>query len=221
MTAICTDLERNGVIGSVNRGSNSGGTLYVCAAFRPIGAIRGCVKFGEHVGWLVFIQPEPLVCDEGWNDMGVLMRTVAGMVALAGAGLLAGCGHEIGVTARSTLPVYSVDVQGGAKLCTVPAVSLEAGKTAAASITVGNDGGWCGLLIHQDGPKPYDAGLLTTRPTHGTVTIHSVGDNTRIDYVPDARYTGPDSYVVSLLPGSPVLRVTVTVVPPGTPPAKS
>jgi hypothetical protein len=147
--------------------------------------------------------------------MSVLKRAVAGLVTLAGVGLLAGCAHELGAPARSTLPVYSVDLQGGAKLCTVPSVDLTAGKTVAAAITVGNDGGWCGVSVHQDGPKPYDAGLLTSRPTHGTVTIHSVGDNTRIDYVPDRGYSGPDSYTVSLLPGSPVLRVTVTVVPPG------
>jgi hypothetical protein len=153
--------------------------------------------------------------------MSVLMRTVAGAMALAGAGLLAGCGHELGGPARSTLPVYSVDVQGGARLCTVPPVNPAAGQTVAAAITVGNDGGWCGVPVHQDGPKPYDAGLLTTRPTHGTVTIHSVGDNTRIDYTPDARYAGPDSYVVTLLPGSAVLRVSVTVLPPGAPAPKS
>ena len=148
--------------------------------------------------------------------MNVLMRTVAGVAALAGAGLLlAGCDHGPGAPSRSGLPVYSIDMQGGAKVCTVPAVSLAAGQTAAAAITVGNDGGWCGILVHQDGPKPYDAGLLMTRPPHGTVTIHSVGDNTRIDYVPDARYAGPDSYVVSLLPGSAGLRVTVTVLAPG------
>jgi hypothetical protein len=44
------------------------------------------------------------------------------------------------------------------------------------------------------------------------VTVHSVGDSTRIDYVTDRGYAGPDSYSVNLLPGSAALKVDVTVV---------
>ena len=76
---------------------------------------------------------------------------------------------------------------------------------------VGNTGGWCGLSVHQAGPKPYDAGLLTGRPAHGSVTIHEVGDNTRIDYVPDRGYVGPDNFRVKLLPGDAVLQIAVEV----------
>jgi hypothetical protein len=49
------------------------------------------------------------------------------------------------------------------------------------------------------------------------VYIHAVGDFTRIDYTPDKGYVGPDSYQVTFLPRLPVLTVTVTVTPPGTP----
>jgi hypothetical protein len=148
---------------------------------------------------------------EGKYDMSVMKRAAAMVTVLAGTAVLAGCAHN-GPTARRGLPVYSADVSGAAKLCNTPSVSLAAGKPTTAAIKVGNDGGWCGVSVQQDGPKPYDAGLLTARPEHGTVTVHSVGDSTRIDYVPDRGYAGPDSYTVNLLPGSATLKVDVTVV---------
>jgi len=148
---------------------------------------------------------------EGGYDMSVMKRAVAMATVLAGTAALVGCAHN-GPVARSGLTIYAADVSGAAKLCESPSVSLTAGKSTAAAIKVGNDGGWCGVSVHQDGPKPYDAGLLTARADHGTVTVHSVGDNTRVDYVPDRCYTGPDSYTVNLLPGSAALKVNVTVV---------
>ena len=104
-------------------------------------------------------------------------------------------------------------MQGGARECTTPRINPAAGQTADATMQVGNDGGWCALSVRQDG-KPYDAGLLTSRPAHGTVLIHAVGDTTRIDYTPDRGYTGSDSFTVSLLPGQAAVRVAVTVTPP-------
>ena len=32
------------------------------------------------------------------------------------------------------------------------------------SMKLANDGGWCGLPAHQEGPKPFEAGLLAARP---------------------------------------------------------
>lgn len=75
---------------------------------------------------------------------------------------------------------------------------------------VGNDGGWCAIHVQQDG-KPYKAGLLTQTAEHGTVFIHPVGDDTRIDYTPAPGYVGRDNFVVQLIPGNPTIRVTVTV----------
>jgi hypothetical protein len=149
---------------------------------------------------------------EGKYDMSVKKRAVAMAAVLAGTAVLAGCAHNGPNTAGSRLAVYAADTTGAAKLCETPNISLTPGKSTAAAIRVGNDGGWCGLTVHQDGPKPYDAGLLTARPEHGTVTVHSVGDNTRIDYVPDRGFAGMDSYSVNLLPGSATLKVAVTVV---------
>jgi hypothetical protein len=111
----------------------------------------------------------------------------------------------------STAREYQIDQVGGAKLCTAPKLTLTDGKTTDATIAVGNDGGWCAISVTQTGPKPYDAGLLTGKPAHGKVYIHTVGDDTRIDYTPDANFAGADAYTVSLLPGSPVLHVAVTV----------
>jgi len=93
----------------------------------------------------------------------------------------------------------------------VPKVSLAPGKVTPVAMQVGNDGGWCGISVALDG-HPYAAGLLSTPATHGRVHIHPVGDNTRIDYTPDRGFIGSDSFIVTLLPGRPVLRVGVTVV---------
>jgi hypothetical protein len=109
--------------------------------------------------------------------------------------------------------VYAADVNGGARQCTVPKPTLTAGKVTDVAMTVGNDGGWCGISVALDG-KPYGPGLLTQAAQHGTVFIHEVGDATRIDYTPDPHFTGSDSFVVTLLPGDAGVRTSVTVVSP-------
>jgi hypothetical protein len=106
--------------------------------------------------------------------------------------------------------LFASDFQGAAKSCTVPKPSLSVGKETAATMTVGNDGGWCAISVADDG-KPYATGLLTEQPAHGNVYVHPVGDETRIDYTPDVGFAGSDAFVVRLLPGSPVLRVSVKV----------
>jgi hypothetical protein len=40
-----------------------------------------------------------------------------------------------------------------------------------------------------------------------------VGDNTRIDYTPDAQYRGADSFAVRLIPGDATISGSVTVAP--------
>ncbi len=134
-------------------------------------------------------------------------------VAAAAAALLAGCTPEPAPVAVSTTRVYAIDLTGGAKSCKVlPEKPLLApGKTTLVAMTVGNSGGWCAVTVAQAGPNPYDAGLLEARPAHGTAYIHTVGDNTRIDYTPSSGYAGPDAFTVSLIPGNPTLRVAVTV----------
>ncbi|HEX2940611.1 MAG TPA: Ig-like domain-containing protein [Rhodopila sp.] len=124
--------------------------------------------------------------------------------------MLQGCAQKAAAPG-STTRIYAADVQGGAKQCSVPKLDLSAGKTTEAAMNVGNDGGWCALTVHQPGPKPYDAGLLTSRAAHGSVLIHQVGDDTRIDYTPDRGFAGTDSFTVKLIPGDASIHATVTV----------
>ncbi|MGD0108129.1 MAG: hypothetical protein ABSC06_29460 [Rhodopila sp.] len=128
--------------------------------------------------------------------------------------LLAGC-SKTEVSTGPALRVYAADLTGGAKLCDAPKLQPVAGLGSEAPLIVVNDGGWCGIRVHQEGPKPFEAGLLTTRPNHGTVLIHEVGDDTRIDYTPDRGFAGNDAFVVKLIPGNATIDVGVTVTAPG------
>lgn len=133
---------------------------------------------------------------------------LAGVAMIGLAVLLQGCAPQARPASGTRL--FATDFAGGAKSCNVPKVSPAAGKETPAAMTVGNDGGWCGITVDNNG-HPYSAGLLTDRPEHGQVYIHSVGDATRIDYTPAKGYAGPDKFTVRLLPGNAVVRATVTV----------
>ena len=106
--------------------------------------------------------------------------------------------------------LYAIDQTGGAKSCIAASTQLIDGKPANIPMSVGNDGGWCGVtLVRADGP--YSAGLLTARPAHGRVYIHTVGSVTRIDYTPAAGYSGTDSFTVKMVPGDATASISVTV----------
>jgi hypothetical protein len=138
-------------------------------------------------------------------------RSLAWVALLLTGALLQGCAQTAGGPGGSRQRVFAADLANGAKSCEVPKISPTAGQTSEAAVKMVNDGGWCGLPVHQDGPKPYDAGLLTARPAHGTVLIHRVGDETRIDYTPDRGFAGTDGFSVKLVPGDATVRVGVTV----------
>jgi hypothetical protein len=143
----------------------------------------------------------------------VVCRAVG--VPLAASALLAGCAQPAPPAVAPAI-VYSVDLQGGARVCTAPQqLVLAQGKTTTAQIVVRNDGGWCAIAVAEPGPMPtpYGAGLLAERPAHGKVYIHPVGRETRIDYTPAPGYAGPDRFAVQLLPGAGTLQVAVTVQP--------
>jgi hypothetical protein len=129
------------------------------------------------------------------------------------AGLLQACSNG-GGPAASRQRVYAADLAGAAKVCEAPDIAPQAGAATAATIKLVNDGGWCGLRLRQAGTKPFDAGLLTSRPNHGSVLIHEVGDDTRIDYTPDRSFAGNDSFSVKLIPGEETIKVAVTVTAP-------
>jgi hypothetical protein len=144
------------------------------------------------------------------NAMGHVAGTALLVIGLA----LAGCSKDHDSVAGSTLRVYAADINGAAKVCEVPKVAPVAGASSETVITVANDGGWCGIPVHQDGPKPFNAGLLKTRAVHGDVLIHEVGDDTRIDYTPDRGFAGKDAFSVKLIPGDATVRVAVIVTAP-------
>jgi hypothetical protein len=133
-----------------------------------------------------------------------------GMSIAAMAMLLQACAQQ-GPAAPGTR-IFASDMAGAAKVCTVPKVSPAAGQQTPVTMQVGNDGGWCGITV-SNGGRPFSAGLLTTEPAHGKVLNHTVGDNTRIDYTPDAQYRGPDAFAVRLIPGNATVSVSVTVAP--------
>lgn len=143
------------------------------------------------------------------------MRSATLWAVLALPALLAACAKPPGPAAvtASRLPVYAVDLQGKAALCTVPndQPRLTDGQQTEIAMTVGNDGGWCGASVSKPGPEPFDAGLLTARPANGRARVQSVGDYTRIDYIPDPGFVGTDSFTVRLLPGSTSVKLNVTV----------
>ncbi len=139
---------------------------------------------------------------------------VPGGVLLLTSLLLSACAQNRAGPAGSTLRVYAADLAGAAKVCDVPSVNPVAHARTEVPVKLANDGGWCGIHVHQDGPKPFDAGLLTARPSHGNVLIHAVGDETRIDYTPDRGYVGGDTFVVRLIPGDASIRAAVTVTKP-------
>jgi len=153
-----------------------------------------------------------LQTDHAPRPVPVRPRVAAALALLA---LLAGCAAPPKPRPTGPAPrLYAIDLQGAAKLCKVAPVKLEAGKTVAATMTVGNDGGWCAITVHRTeagAPEPYAAGLLTARAEHGRVYIHTVGADTRIDYTPVAGYAGPDQFTVSLLPDGAAIQVSVTV----------
>lgn len=149
------------------------------------------------------------------------MRHALLWASLAAPVLLAACANKPeSLVARSTRPIYAIDLMGGAKLCNVPdEPKLVDAQQTEVAMTVGNDGGWCGVKVSRPGPAPFDAGLLVARPAHGRVQVRAVGDWTRVDYTPDPGFVGNDSFTVRLLPGSTTLRVNATVQGVGQPAA--
>jgi hypothetical protein len=135
----------------------------------------------------------------------------AGWLTLAATALLLQACAEKPASAPP-IRMFAVDVAGGAKNCVVPKVTPAAGQQAEAAVKVGNDGGWCGITVSTGG-KPYAAGLLETAPAHGKVQIHTVGNDTRIDYTPERGFTGSDAFSVKLIPGDAVIRASVSVGP--------
>ena len=133
------------------------------------------------------------------------------VLALAGL-LLPSCSdNKPAAPQASTARVFAADLKGAAAICEAQKLGAPAGQAITTAVKLGNDGGWCAVAVTQTDGQPFATGLLTTRPGHGKVLIHRVGDATRIDYTPDHGFTGADAFVVQLLPGDATIRANVTV----------
>jgi Big-like domain-containing protein len=148
------------------------------------------------------------------TDNRSTVRNFAWIALLSTGLMLQACAPTDSGAAGSRLRMFAADFSGGAKACEVPKVAPANDQTIDAEVKVTNDGGWCGLPVHQPGPKPFGAGLLSVRPAHGTAVIHQVGDDTRIDYTPDRGFAGTDSFTVKLLPGKASIHVVAAVAAP-------
>ena len=145
--------------------------------------------------------------------MAILVGTLArrsGWLVLLAPLMLQACAEKAAAPAGSHNRIFHADMTGAAKQCTASKPALQDGQETTATLQVGNDGGWCAIAVSRGG-DPYAAGLLITPAAHGRVFIHPVGDDTRIDYTPATGYAGPDAFAVRLIPGNPVIRVSVTV----------
>jgi hypothetical protein len=92
-----------------------------------------------------------------------------------------------------------------------PLAALKDGSTNGVALTTGG-GGWCGFGVELDG-HPYTAGLVITGAKSGKVHIHTVGDDTRIDYTPEHVPAVADSFAVRLIPGGATIQVSVNTTP--------
>jgi hypothetical protein len=140
-------------------------------------------------------------------------RVAAWSVAVSAVLVAAGCTPKPPPVVAVQPRYYAVDLQGAAKSCKVPPLLMQDNRMTSTTMDVGNDGGWCAITVTRKDIGPYDAGLLTGRPEHGVVYVHTVGNDTRIDYTPNHGFAGPDNFTVTLLPGGAAIKVAVTVTP--------
>ena len=107
--------------------------------------------------------------------------------------------------------------EGIAAVCTPTTPTLVPGAIAQAEIRMGNDGGWCAIRV-ADAGQPFVVGLVHDRPAHGRVLVRTAGNQTFLDYLPAAGYSGPDSFTAILRPHEQgqkdsTVHVTVLVAP--------
>lgn len=146
-------------------------------------------------------------------------RFITKAAQLAAFGLAASALQACAPQAPAHQPTrqYYVDQGGVAPTCNASKVELRDGQETAGEMTVGGGPGRCSFTVSRDG-NPFGAGLLTLRPEHGKVYVHTVGDDTRVDYTPAPAFGGPDRFAVKFVPGNAVLRVSVTAIASPAPP---
>jgi len=104
-----------------------------------------------------------------------------------------------------------------AATCTVAPFHVADGGTAAISMTVSNDGGYCAATLTTAAGAPFDAPLEPQTPAHGTAAVVQYNHKTSVEYVATPGYVGHDSFTAELIikgqPGYTTLNVTVDVQP--------
>ena len=138
--------------------------------------------------------------------------TLRHAMPVAAALLLAACAQKQ-VAAPSGPNVN----EGIASVCKPSNPTLVPGAVSQAEMQMNNDGGWCAVRVEDNG-KPFFIGLVPDRPLHGRVVIRTAGDQTFLDYVPAAGYSGPDAFTAKLRPrdkgqADSTVHVTVVVMP--------
>ena len=73
--------------------------------------------------------------------------------------------------------------------------------------------GWCGIPVRR-ADQPLGAALLTQPPRSGSVYVHTVGDETRVDYTHRPGTRVADSFAVKFIPGDATMTVTVAAAAP-------
>ena len=140
----------------------------------------------------------------GWALRGRLRRHGGlSILPVSASSILAG----IGALAQSELP--------RSKICSANdgGWSVPGGTPAIGTITVSNDGGWCGQHLGVEYSETIYGGAmnLSRRPQHGQVSMVRHQGYTDVDYKPHPGYIGPGSFsvLVTLYNIDKPYRVTV------------
>ena len=131
---------------------------------------------------------------------------------------LVGCNGLLGAKTSAPAEATAPDLsnEGIARVCTASAVDMAHGPVATATLAMSNEGGWCAVRVSQPEHTAFATGLVRVRPEHGRLDIEKSGNQTRIQYFPDAGFVGSDTFTTALRPTKPgaadqMLKVSVTV----------
>jgi hypothetical protein len=144
----------------------------------------------------------------------VQARTLA---LLTFAAAVAGCAKPPPPPAPEAPPLPPHLGPPPAAACTVAPFHVADGGSAAVSMTLSNEGGYCAATLTASDGKPFDAPLLHRLPQHGSARVVKYNGRTSVEYTPVAGYTGSDSFEVRLIvkgmPGYTTLDVSATMKP--------
>lgn len=139
----------------------------------------------------------------------------AGLAGLAGLAALAGCTQAPKPAAPEARRLPPHAGPPPAQFCQVAPFTVADGGSAGVAMTVSNEGGFCAATLTTSAGKPFDAPLVTTMPQNGTPAVWRYDGKTSVEYVPNAGFTGSDSFVTKLKiagkPGYTTLTISITV----------